>query len=87
MHQIARKTYLAKHLKRMQKLFPEHFDFFPRTWVLPIEMHELQKAQHDSFKEKNPETNQTPKKRSHIVTGNNKLPTGFTMIVKPDCLS
>lgn len=38
---ITNKKYLAKNLKRLQKLFPMEFDFFPRTWVLPSEMIEL----------------------------------------------
>ena len=41
MYQITRKTYLAKNLKRLQKLYPLDFDFFPRTWVLPNEVNEL----------------------------------------------
>jgi hypothetical protein len=35
MWQITRKTFLAKNLKRFQKLFPLEYDFFPTTWVLP----------------------------------------------------
>jgi tubulin polyglutamylase TTLL6/13 len=35
MFQISRKTFLAKNLKRLQKLLPNDFDFFPRTWCLP----------------------------------------------------
>ena len=50
MYQIARKTYLAKNLKRMNKLFPNEFEFMPRTWCLPLEMNELQKAQEQAFK-------------------------------------
>ena len=44
MFQITRKTYLAKNLKRLQKLFPKEFDFIPRTWVIPNEYHELKTA-------------------------------------------
>jgi hypothetical protein len=41
MYQIARKTFLAKNLKRMRKLFPNEFKFFPRSWVWPNEAVEL----------------------------------------------
>jgi tubulin polyglutamylase TTLL6/13 len=38
---IARKTFLAKNLKKMRKLFPEEYDFFPRTWIIPNEINDL----------------------------------------------
>lgn len=41
MYQITRKTYLARNLKRLQKLFPLEYDFFPKTWVLPNEANDL----------------------------------------------
>jgi hypothetical protein len=41
MYQIARKTFLAKNLKRMRKLFPNEFKFFPRSWCIPAELSEL----------------------------------------------
>ena len=41
MYHITRKTFLAKNLKRLQKLYPLEFDFIPRTWVLPNELNEL----------------------------------------------
>lgn len=41
MYQITRKTYLARNLKRLQKLFPLEYDFFPKTWVLPNEVNDL----------------------------------------------
>ena len=40
-YSIARKTQLAKNLKRFQKLYPSEYSFFPRTWVLPHEMNDL----------------------------------------------
>ena len=30
------------HLKRFQKEFPEHFEFFPQTWMYPAEFHDIQ---------------------------------------------
>ncbi len=44
MFQISRKTFLAKNLKRLQKLLPNDFDFFPRTWSLPQDYNELKQA-------------------------------------------
>ena len=41
MFQITRKTFLAKNLKRLQKLYPLEFDFFPKTWILPNELNDL----------------------------------------------
>lgn len=37
MHAIARKNHLGINLKRMSKLFPEEYNFFPKTWLLPSE--------------------------------------------------
>lgn len=38
MYQCARKNFLAKNLKRLQKFFPEQYEFFPKTWSLPSEV-------------------------------------------------
>ena len=38
MYALARKNLLAKNLSAMQKYFPKEFGFFPRTWVLPVDM-------------------------------------------------
>jgi hypothetical protein len=35
MYQIARKTFLAKNLRRLQRLYADEFEFMPRTWCLP----------------------------------------------------
>ena len=35
MYQIARKNYLARNLIKMQKQFPNDYQFFPKTWLLP----------------------------------------------------
>ena len=35
MHDIAKKTSLAKALNRMRLLFPDEFKFYPMTWTLP----------------------------------------------------
>ena len=35
MHGICKKNFLAWNLNKMLKLFPNEFNYFPRTWVLP----------------------------------------------------
>lgn len=42
MHLITRKNCLASILKKMQKLLPSEFGFFPETWVMPHEKFELE---------------------------------------------
>ena len=41
MYNIARKNTLGMHLKRFQKEFPEHYSFFPHTWLYPSDLHEI----------------------------------------------
>ena len=41
MYNLARKNLLGRGLMRMRKKFPEEFNFFPMTWMLPVEYHEL----------------------------------------------
>ena len=42
MYNICRKSTLGMHLKRFKKEFPEHYGFFPQTWVYPAEFHDIQ---------------------------------------------
>ena len=35
MYALARKNLLAKNLISMQKYFPQEFNFFPKTWLIP----------------------------------------------------
>ncbi|XP_055969895.1 tubulin polyglutamylase TTLL13 [Sorex fumeus] len=42
MSEICRKDLLARNLNRMQKLFPTHYNIFPRTWCLPADYGEFQ---------------------------------------------
>uniref|UniRef100_A0A8C8R8K6 Tubulin tyrosine ligase like 6 n=1 Tax=Pelusios castaneus TaxID=367368 RepID=A0A8C8R8K6_9SAUR len=42
MSEICRKDLLARNMSRMLKLFPEEFNFFPRTWCLPADYGDLQ---------------------------------------------
>ena len=52
MYQITRKTNLAKNLKRMQRYYPNDYDFIPRTWIIPTEMTELKQAALEKRKNK-----------------------------------
>jgi tubulin polyglutamylase TTLL6/13 len=37
MQALTRKDTLGKNLNNLRALFPEAFDFFPRTWLMPSE--------------------------------------------------
>lgn len=39
--QLTKKNFLARNLMRMYKAFPEEYNFFPKTWVLPSESTDL----------------------------------------------
>lgn len=39
--QMANKSNLAKNLMKMFKLHPNSYSFFPMTWLLPSDLHEL----------------------------------------------
>jgi len=39
MYNLARKNLLGRGLMRMRKKFPGEYDFFPMTWMLPVEYH------------------------------------------------
>ncbi|OMJ79426.1 hypothetical protein SteCoe_20581 [Stentor coeruleus] len=41
MYLISRKNYLAFNLGKLKKLFPNSYNFFPRTWVVPCDMGDL----------------------------------------------
>ena len=38
---ITKKHHLARNLMNMLKAFPNHYDFFPKTWILPQQMNDL----------------------------------------------
>jgi tubulin polyglutamylase TTLL6/13 len=41
MYALARKNFLARNLTKLRKVFPEDYDFYPQTWVLPSEFADL----------------------------------------------
>jgi len=42
MSNLARKSKLARNFQRMTKLFPEEYDFCPKTWILPSDFNDFQ---------------------------------------------
>jgi len=48
---LARKNNLAKNLMQMRRVYPKEYNFFPPTWVLPMEYNEF-RAQHFQSKSK-----------------------------------
>lgn len=47
MSNIARKNRLAQNLEKMRREYPKEYSFYPRTWVLPLELADF-RAQFDS---------------------------------------
>lgn len=47
MSNIARKNRLAQNLEKMRREFPKEYSFYPRTWVLPLELGDF-RSQFDS---------------------------------------
>ncbi len=41
MYNLARKNCLGRHLMRMRKWFPEDYDFFPMTYMIPTDYKEF----------------------------------------------
>lgn len=75
MFQITRKAFLAKNLKRLQKLYPLEFDFFPQTWVLPNELTELRAIA--CKKPKKPKDSSPGKKQALTTNQNFHNPTAM----------
>ena len=38
---ISRKNHLGRNLKKLFKVYKKEFAFFPLTWLVPTEYHEL----------------------------------------------
>lgn len=56
MGEIARKDCLARNLQKMQKCYPEEYDFFPKTWTLPADYTMLMNHYHDLKKKRKNKT-------------------------------
>lgn len=41
MLEICRKKQMARNLQRMAKVFPDEYDYFPLTFILPNDLHDL----------------------------------------------
>ena len=85
MYLIANKSNLARHLNKCQQAFPEEFKFFPKTWVLPTEMHEL-RAHYESSRGKMMmicKPSQACQGKGIFITKNiKKIPTDKTAVVQ-----
>ena len=55
MYNIARKNTLGIHLRRFRKEFPDHYKFFPHTWLYPSDFHEIQEYNTKKYKKRNEE--------------------------------
>lgn len=38
MLELCRKRSMARNLQKIQKMFPEAYDFFPKTFTLPLDL-------------------------------------------------
>ena len=47
MFEISRKNYLAKNLNKFREAFPEDYDFYPQTWILPQDYNSFKLALRD----------------------------------------
>ena len=45
---VSNKNKLARNLMKMLKLYPSEYDFFPQTFVLPVEFNDF-KAQFEKY--------------------------------------
>ena len=53
MYLIARKTFLGRNLKKLYKIFPEDYSFFPKTWIIPNEFNELKTYVQNNYNSQN----------------------------------
>jgi len=38
---VCKKNHLGRNLMKMLRYFPEEYDFFPQTWMLPTDLADL----------------------------------------------
>lgn len=43
MHALTRKNHLGKNLNNMRAKYPDAYDFYPQTWLLPQDVRQLKK--------------------------------------------
>lgn len=41
MYIISRKSNLTRLIKKLTKFFPNEYNFYPKSWVCPVDMHDL----------------------------------------------
>ena len=41
MYIISRKSNLSRLIKKLNKFFPDEYNFYPKSWVTPVDMHDL----------------------------------------------
>lgn len=56
MGEIARKDCLARNLQKMQKIFSDDYDFFPKSWTLPADYTTLMNHYHELKKRRKNKT-------------------------------
>ena len=44
MFEISRKNFLAKNLNKFREAFPEDYNFYPKTWILPQDFSSFKSA-------------------------------------------
>ncbi|CAD8077678.1 unnamed protein product [Paramecium primaurelia] len=56
-YMLGKKNELCRNLNRMRKMFPDDYDFFPRTWQLPYQSEEVRQKQGKAIFIVKPEAN------------------------------
>ncbi len=41
---LGKKNNLSKYIEKMRKIFPDEYDFYPRTFILPYQLEELRNS-------------------------------------------
>lgn len=65
MYVVCRKNFLARNLMKMQRQFPQEYDFFPKTWLLPSEAIDFRNQFSDTVNGKQVQKSQ--KRKTYIV--------------------